>query len=211
MKNSDICVFDAEYNFEEYDYRTPLKFGGVSTDHCVIFNVKVRVRTRDGKEAEGFGSTPLGNVWAFPPKYVPFDQSLEAMKKIAERTVKLTKQCDFVGHPIDISEILEIEFLKIAEEISTEMNLSVPVPKLCLAVTTSPIDAAIHDGFGKANGINSYHGLSLDYMNRDLSHYLNDRFNGKYLDQYVLATPQPRMPLYHLVGALDPLTDADIS
>ena len=210
MKNSDIRVLNAEYNFERYDYRTTLKFGGVPTDHCVIFNVKIRVRTRDGREAEGCGSMPLGNVWAFPPKYVPFDQSLEAMRKIAERSAKLTEQCDFVGHPIDISEVLEIEFLKIAEEVSTEMNLGFPVPKLCTVVTISPIDAAIHDGFGKANGINSYHGLSSDYMNWDLSHYLGDRFNGKYLDQYVLETPQPRMPLYHLVGALDPLTDADI-
>ncbi|HIC18921.1 TPA: hypothetical protein EYO77_12505 [Candidatus Poribacteria bacterium] len=210
VKDSDIRILDAEYNLEKYDYRTPLKFGGVPTDHCVIFNVKIRVRTRDGGEAEGLGSMPLGNVWAFPPKYVPFDQSLEAMKTIAKRSVKLTGQCDFVGHPVDISEILEVEFLKIAEEVSKEMGLGFPVPKLCTAVTTSPIDAAIHDGFGKANGINSYHGLSLDYMNWDLSHYLNDRFSGKYLDQYVLETPQPRIPLYHLVGALDPLTDTDI-
>src|SRR5262249_26613936 len=29
-------------------------------------------------------------------------------------------------------------------------------------------------------------------------------------DRYVHRQPQPHMPLYHLVGALDPLTDADI-
>ena len=86
---------------------------------------------------------------------IPFDQSLQAMQKIAERAVKSTRQCDFVGHPIDISHILEIEFLKIAEEVSVEMDLSVPVPKLCSVVTTSPIDAAIHDGYGKENGINA--------------------------------------------------------
>ena len=77
-------------------------------------------------------------------------------------------------------------------------------------VTASPIDAAIHDGFGKANGINSYDGLSADFMSHDLSRYLNDKFAGKYLDQYTLRKPKSKMPLYHLVGALDPLTDADI-
>ena len=29
---------------------------------------------------------------------------------------------------------------------------------------------------------------------------------GEYLDRYTLRVPQPSMPLYHLVGALDPLT-----
>ncbi len=36
-------------------------------------------------------------------------------------------------------------------------------------------------------------------------------FAGEYLDRYTLRDPKPRMPLYHLVGALDPLSDADIS
>ena len=76
------------------------------------------------------------------------------------------------------------------------MGLSLPIPKLCTAVTTSPIDAAIHDAFGRANGIYSYNGLSSVVVNYDLSHYLNTqkagvaseqlhpkRFQAKYLDQ----------------------------
>src|SRR5205823_1250103 len=34
---------------------------------------------------------------------------------------------------------------------------------------------------------------------------------GETLDRYVRQTPQARLPLYHLVGALDPLEDKDIS
>ena len=104
------------------------------------------------------------------------------------------------------------------------MGLSIPIPKLCTAVTTSPIDAAIHDAFGRANGINSYNGLSSAFVSYDLSHYLNTqkagvaseqlhpkRFQGKYLDQYLSNSPKNYMPLYHLIGALDPLTSDDIS
>ena len=210
-KPTDIRILDVHYDFEEHQYRTPLKFGGVPTDHCVLFNVQIQVQTRDGKEAEGKGSMPLGNVWAFPPRYAPFDQSLAAMKKLAELAVAATQDCELCAHPLELSEVLEPEFLRIADALSDAMQLASPMPKLCTVVTTSPIDAAIHDAFGKANGINTYNGLGEDFIQADLSHFLNEQFNGKYLDQYTSRQPKPNMPLYHLIGALDPLTDADIS
>ncbi|MBI1924955.1 mandelate racemase/muconate lactonizing enzyme family protein [Candidatus Poribacteria bacterium] len=210
-KSTDIQILDVTYDLLEYQYRTPLKFGGVPTDRCVLFNVRVQVQTRDGKRAEGLGSMPLGNVWAFPPRYVPFDRSSDAMKRLSGLLVQETRECNLCAHPIDLSEALEPEFLRIAAELSVQMQLATPIPKLCTLVTASPIDAAIHDGFGKANGINSYDGLSEAFMSRDVSHYLNEKFVGKYLAQYTLRTPKPKMPLYHLIGALDPLTDADIS
>ena len=48
-------------------------------------------------------------------------------------------------------------------------------------------------------------------MSHDLTEYLDDQFKGEYLDQYTLRDPKPTLPLYHLVGALDPITEADIS
>jgi L-alanine-DL-glutamate epimerase-like enolase superfamily enzyme len=48
-------------------------------------------------------------------------------------------------------------------------------------------------------------------MNEDLSAYLGPAFSGQFLDRYILETPKSRMPLYHLVGALDPLTDAEVN
>ena len=210
-KPTDIRIIDIQFDFEEHQYRTPLKFGGVPTDHCVLFNVRIHVQTRAGKEAEGNGSMPLGNVWAFPPRYVPFDQSLSAMKQLAELAVDATRNCTLCAHPLEFSEVLEPVYLQIANGLSATMQLEFPIPKLCTVVTTSPIDAAIHDGFGKANGINSYNGLDADFIQTDLSHFLDGQFAGKYLDQYTTRHPQPDMPLYHLIGALDPLTEADIT
>ena len=209
-KPTDIRILDVAYSFEEHQYRTPLKFGGVPTDHCILFNVQILVQTRDGKEAVGNGSMPLGNVWAFPPRYVPFEQSLTAMKQLAELTIDLTRDCAHYAHPLELSDVLEPEFLQIASELSQTMQLEIPIPKLCTEVTTSPIDAAIHDAFGKANGINSYNGLDEDFIQSDLSRFLDSDFAGKYLDQYTTRHPKPDMPLYHLIGALDPLTDQDI-
>jgi L-alanine-DL-glutamate epimerase-like enolase superfamily enzyme len=47
-------------------------------------------------------------------------------------------------------------------------------------------------------------------MRHDLAHYIGDEFKGEYLEKYVLKQPKPAMPLYHLVGAVDPIVESDI-
>ena len=95
--------------------------------------------------------------------------------------------------------------------ISRERKLAEPVPKLCTLVTASAFDAAIHDAFGKAHGLNCYHTYGRDLMSHDLSHYLGADFKGHHLDRYVLKEPQPRIWLYHSVGGADAITEADIT
>lgn len=209
-KPSDIRIRSVELGFEAYPYRTPLKFGGVVTTHCKLMNVTVEVENGAGGRASGFGSMPLGNAWSFPSQAVGFDESMRAMVRLGERMVASARTHGDSGHPIDIMAELEPRFLDLAVETGVELNLAEPIPKLCTLVTASPIDAALHDAFGKVNGINAYDGLSAEWMNHDLARYLNDDFKGEHLDRYTLREPKPRMPLYHLVGALDPLSDADI-
>ncbi len=84
------------------------------------------------------------------------------------------------------------------------------MPRLAQLVAASPLEAAIHDAYGKALGQNSYNLLGAEFVNADLGHYLGQDFAGEYLDHYTLREPKPRMPLYHLVGALDPLTIGDV-
>ena len=52
--------------------------------------------------------------------------------------------------------------------------------------------------------------LGAEFVNHDLAHYLTPEFAGEYLDRYTSREPKARMPLYHLVGALDPLADSDV-
>ena len=47
-------------------------------------------------------------------------------------------------------------------------------------------------------------------MSHDLGHYLGAEFQGETLDRYISREPVPRLPLYHLVGALDPLEASDV-
>jgi L-alanine-DL-glutamate epimerase-like enolase superfamily enzyme len=210
VKPTDIRVEDVEYAFEDFRYRTPIKFGGVASDRMTLLNVTCRVRTRAGKSAAGFGSMPLGNIWSFPSRTLGYDGTLGAMKSLAGRVADLTRACTEMGHPIDLTHILEPEYHKAAGAVTRQLVLAEPIPPLCTLVVASPFDAALHDAFGKAHGLNCWHTYGPDFLAHDLGHYLGDVFMGLTLDRYVRREPKPRMPLYHLIGALDPLEASDV-
>ncbi|QDU59820.1 hypothetical protein Pan216_06530 [Planctomycetes bacterium Pan216] len=209
-KQSDIEILGVDVSTQDVPFRAPLKFGGRVVDGSENINAEVTVRTRSGKEATGFGSMPLGNVWAWPSKSVEPDQTAEAMRSIAQRVGAVANDQSELAHPLDHGIAIQKTFPTIGKEIGAAMGIEEEVPMLAILVAASSIDAAIHDAFGKANEINSFNGLSAEFMNHDLSHYLSEEFAGEYLDQYTLREPKETMPLYHLVGALDPLTEADI-
>ena len=106
--------------------------------------------------------------------------------------------------------MLAPEYLKAAAETSREMGLTPPIPKLCTLVTASPVDAALHDAFGKLHGRNSFTVCGKEFVRYDLAHYLNQDFRGEYLDGYISKKPAPRIRMYHSVGASDPLTAAEV-
>lgn len=207
----DVSVKEVSTCYRVYDYRTPIKFGGRVVDSMTLLDVEVRVADRSGREAVGRGSMPLGNIWSFPSDTVDGDGTLSAMKALAERVRAITESFNEFGHPVEIMTGLEDEFLAAAAEVSSELSLAEPIPKLCALVVVSPFDAAVHDGYGRLHGVNVYDAYGPEFMNRDLGAYLTDEFKGEYLDMYTLREPKPRMPLYHLVGALDPLTDAEVA
>jgi len=204
-----IRVENVRFEYEDYLYRTPIKFGGVALDRATLLNVHCVVRAANGKTARGFGSMPMGNIWAWPSK-LPYETTLGAMKELASRIARITESSGESGHPVDINVALEPAYLKAAEEVARDLKLPEPIPKLATLVVASPFDAAIHDAYGKLHGLSCYRTYGPSFMEHDLARYLLPEFKGEYLEKYVLLDPKPRMPLYHLVGALDPITDEDI-
>ncbi len=211
MKPTDIRIAEIRHSYEDFIYRSPIKFGGVAVDRVTLLNVECRVRTTAGKTARGFGSMPLSNVWAFPSRVLDYDTTLGAMKTLADRIDRIAGACTETGHPIDLGCLLEPEYERAAAGLTQESHLAEPIPRLATMVVASAFDAAVHDAFGKLHGLNCYHTYGPDFLEHDLGHYLGSEFQGERLDHYIAQTPQPRMPLYHLVGALDPLTAADVT
>jgi L-alanine-DL-glutamate epimerase-like enolase superfamily enzyme len=209
-KATDIRIDEVTYGFEDFMYRTPLKFGGTEVDRVTLLNVNTTVRNAAGKVVKGFGSMPLGNVWSFPSKTMPYEKTLNAMKVLAARMAKITNGYKEFGHPVDINWDIEPLYLKAADDVSRELKLDHPIPKLCTLVTGSPFDGAIHDAFGKLHNRSTYQTYGPDLMSHDLSKYIGPDFKGEYLDRYVMKTPKATMPLYHLAGAVDPITNDDV-
>jgi len=210
-RSTDARIDSLSIAFEDFPYRAPYKFGGREVDRVTVLNVRCRLSTQYGKSAEGFASMSLGNVWSFPAPGVPYEVTLGAMKTLAQRIGRIAKTYTEFAHPLDINQTLEPEYLKAAAGVSQDLRLPLPIPKLCVLVTASPFDAAIHDAFGKIHGQNSFSVCGQDFVRYDLSHYLNAEFRGEFLDRYIARTATKKIRMYHSVGASDPLTAGEIA
>jgi L-alanine-DL-glutamate epimerase-like enolase superfamily enzyme len=207
---TDIRVTDVRYSYQDFRYRSPIKFGGVALDRATLLDVEVEVADRRGRRATGFGSMPLGNIWSFPSRVLGYDQTLAAMKSLAEILKGAYAGFPEFGHPIDIFHGLEPQFDVVGQQVTAKLQLAEPIPRLCTMVVASPFDAAIHDAFGKLHGLNCYQTYGTEFLANDLGHFLGPEFAGRHLSEFVRHEPQARMPLYHLIGALDPITEADM-
>jgi len=210
-KPTDIRIKEVRSEKEYHLYRAPMKFGGRVVTDVVLLHVTATVETRDGRVGTGRGSMTMGSVWGWPSASVPGEKTLEAMIRMGEIVAKQANQYSQIGHPLELTYEYAKTYDAVAEECIKDMQLAEPMPKLAQLVVASPFEAAVFDAYGRTLGANCYNLLSSEYCNTDLAYYLGEGFVGEYLDQYTLRKPKPRMPLYHLVGALDPLTDADIA
>ncbi len=208
-KTTDVQILDARVWFEPVAFRMPLKFGGRVVDRTDLINARVTVETRDGRTASGCGSMPIGNVWAWPSKVVDADDAERAMRKYAQAAADLFASCPDFGHPLELQYTIGAEFQHLAERTARDLELAEALPHLAQLVAVSPIDAALHDAYGRVHKRSSFDVLSAEFCNVDLSEFLDEQFAGEYADRYTRREPAPRLPLYHLVGALDPLTDAE--
>ena len=209
-RDKDIRIEQVRFSSEDSSFRMPIKFGGQVVLSMTQLHVEIEVADRKGRSAKGRGSMPLGNVWSFPSKVLSFSATLEIMKGLSGRLAALTAEYREFGHPLEINHGLEPAYLRAAAEMQEQKGILEKIPKLCTLVAANPFDAAIHDAYGRIHGVNIYNAYGPDFVNEDLSFFLGPAFSGQFLDRYILEKPKARMPLYHLVGALDPLTEGEV-
>ena len=206
-KDSDIRIEQISHSYEEHIFRAPVGFAGALADRASIVTVKCSVRTRGGKVASGFGTMPFNHIFSFPSKKMTNETKNNAMKALAAEVEKVTGGYQESGHPLEINSDLAPLYLKAAAEVSERLRLPDPIPKLCVLVTGAAFDAAIHDAYGKAHGVNAFDTYGPQFMNDDLSRYLGAEYKGKYPRDYLLPQHKARMTLCHLVSAVDPIEE----
>ncbi|MCA9247102.1 MAG: mandelate racemase/muconate lactonizing enzyme family protein [Planctomycetales bacterium] len=209
--STDVAIKDLAFATEQIAYRTPMKFGGRVVRDVTLAHVRAEVETTDGRRGCGFGSMPIGNVWGWPSQTVSAGESLEAMVRLAEVLVDAARAYSGSNHPLHITHDLAGDQPRHADDVARSLGLGEAMPRLAQLVCASPLEAAIFDAQGKALDRNAYNLLGSEFLASDLSEWLGPTFAGEWLDQYTLRTPKARMPLYHLVGALDPLAMSDVS
>ncbi len=215
MPDTDIVRLDMRLSSESYRYRVPIKFGGRVVDDVTVLNVEAACEIRNGGRVNfsqgGFGSMTMGIAWAWPDPELSDQQRLAVVRRLSERFIDDFQAHPHVGHPLEICHAQSLRREAIAQEVGAQQGLRAPIPALAILLAASPIEAAIFDAHGKAVGQSSFALLGSAFVSSDLSAYLGPAYRGLYLDRFVTAKPKASMPLYHLVGALDPLVDADVS
>jgi L-alanine-DL-glutamate epimerase-like enolase superfamily enzyme len=96
----------------------------------------------------------------------------------------------------------------------TEFNRqeSHPLPYLASLMVASAFDIAWHDGQGKALGCDTYATYRPEFLPRTLEDFFppsaatEPEFFRRRVSDFLVAKPSPAIPVWHLVGALDPLT-----
>ena len=105
-KSTDIRIKDIQATTQQIDYRTPIKFGGRVVNDVVLYEVNVVVESRDGQTAKGFGSMPVGNVWAWPSDSVDGATTLDAMIHFGNEYVTHVGGCREVADPVALTHEL---------------------------------------------------------------------------------------------------------
>lgn len=196
----------------------PLKFGTEILSSVTCARVKVTVQNKLGEQSHGWGETPLSVQWVWPSNTeysIRYDSLLEFCEFIKIRW----ESFDYFGHCIEIGHELIMKDLPQALKqfnLGTKVD-SEPMPWLAALVCASPFDIAIHDAFGMVNNVPIYHAYGKEFLSSDLASFLDPaedsevQFNGRHPSDFLELNPPSEIPVWHLVGGLDPLEQEDLT
>ncbi|MFA0753647.1 MAG: hypothetical protein IMHGJWDQ_001426 [Candidatus Fervidibacter sp.] len=196
--------------------RMPLKFGRETVTDVVCCRVRLRVVGKEGNTADGWGETPLIVQWGWPSG-LPYAERLTAMKDFCLRLARVWTTFEETGHALEIGYAFLTQVLpSLLREGNREGARTEPMPYLAALICNSAFDIALHDAYGNLVGLPVYETYRPPFLRYDLSAYLEPEdervdFRGKYPAAFLIADPPRKLLAWHLVGAKDPLTEADLT
>jgi L-alanine-DL-glutamate epimerase-like enolase superfamily enzyme len=208
QKNA-VRIIEVESAFTVEQPGAEFAFGASTAGALTLAHVRVRVADASGREADGWGAMFLSHPWAFPGTE-PDGTAKDALMRgiigvLGERLVDSGE----TGHPLDHFLSIEPDLGAIADAVAAGQGINAAVPPLCTLVCLSPIDAAVHDAYGRLHGVNAFDAQGPGYVTWDLSRVLGNSFAGTYLSDVIRSQPADSVPVSHTVGATDPLTPKD--
>lgn len=209
--DSDIKVVEIQSYKTPVRCRTPLKFGAVVVEELPIGYIRAVVENRAGQRAEGWGAMFLMDLWAWPVSRAPHEAKNRVMRELLDAYAATVAAYADYTHPIELFMETEPELRRLNHTLCAQHTPGEEMPFLGALIAASPVDHAIHDAFGKVNGIDSYHGYGPAHMGFDLSRYLGAEYRGVYPAQFLRQAYLPQVPVFHLVGGLDLLQREEVT
>ncbi|HJQ78948.1 MAG TPA: enolase C-terminal domain-like protein [Lacipirellulaceae bacterium] len=215
-KPTDVRVTGVELYLLPVTTRVPLKFGTETMTSVTCARVQVFVAGRDGRTAAGWGETPLSVQWAWPANF-SYAERHEAMIAFCRRLAQAWAAFNAWGHPIEIGSAFQHDVLgQLVEEFNRDRPEGTHLPHLAGLICCSPFDIAIHDAYGQLHERPVYATYNSQFMKSDLAAFLESDnpdvdFRGHYPSDYLSQSSKRTLPVWHLVGGLDPLEPGDLT
>jgi L-alanine-DL-glutamate epimerase-like enolase superfamily enzyme len=213
-RESDVRVTGAALWLLPVEMRVPLKFGAQVMTAVTCARAAVEVENRGGRRAVGWGETPLSIVWGWPSN-LDVAARERAMIRLAAACCRGILAGGDTGHPLELGDAFRHQQLDRLARESDDPAVGEPIPELAALISSSPVDLALHDAFGVVHGVDTFTTYDRGHLTRDLSSFFgrpdDARFRGRFPADFLVADPPRRLPAWHLVGGLDPLTDTDLT
>lgn len=216
-KPTDIRIVATSVYFLPIKLRVPLKFGPETTTDVICLRARVSVADTSGKVAHGWGETPLAVSWTWPTPNVTVAERTRRMQDFAVRLASKLVEFNAGGHPMEIGYDFQKEMLMQEVAAANAEAGGEPLPYLGALVCLSAFDIAVHDAFGNLLGRGVYDCYGPEHMNRDLSAFVEAEpggrvdFKGRHVQDYLVLPGARSLPVWHLVGGVDPLTEDDLA
>lgn len=205
-------ITNVQLYFLPVTLRVPLKFGAQVLENVTCARTKVTLTAEDGSTFEGWGETPLSVPWVWPSD-VSYSEREEVLKDFCIQLSKTLSDSGLSGHPMELGyDFIEGPMHAMLNAVNADREAEAHMPHLAALVCFSLFDIAIHDAYAKAKGVGVYDLYTSEYMSRDLSQFLGDeKFKGQYPADYLVKPDSKQLPVWHLVGGLDPISEDELT
>jgi L-alanine-DL-glutamate epimerase-like enolase superfamily enzyme len=215
---TDIRTVAAALYFLPVRTRVPLKFGTETLTQVTCARASVTVADNRGRNATGWGETPLSVQWVWPGA-APYEERHEALKRFCVTLAELWANVSVPGHPLELGADFQQSVLRSVWQgfnLRQRRGLE-PMPWLAALLCCSVFDLAVHDAYGKLHGRLTYETYTAGFMNRDLSAYLRPAsnagvsFQNRFPGDFLSPHKAQRLVAWHLVGGLDLLEASELT
>ncbi len=215
-KSSDARVLGMALHYIPIQNRVPLKFGKETLTQVTCARARVRICDRAGNHAEGWGETPLSVTWVWPSA-IPYSERLAALQALCESIARHWPAFDASGTSLELGHaFLKSELPRLLAAANASRPSAAHIPWLAALVCASVCDQALHDAYGNLLHRPTYATYGSDLASQDLGAFLEPArpdvsFSNRFLTEFIAHQPKQQLPAWHLVGGVDPLTEADLT